>query len=86
VDVSLGEFEREHGSCRLMVTRRTASGSARDGAAAPSLRPDHPDEEPAVAEDDDQREEQQEDLEPEQENPGGQARPDRDDREYHDGV
>lgn len=31
-------------------------------------------------EDDDQQQE------PEQRNPGGQARPDREDREYHDGV
>lgn len=40
-----------------------------------------------MAEDQDQRDEQQdEEAEPEQANPGGQARPDRDDREYHDGV
>lgn len=34
----------------------------------------------------DQRAEEQDQQEPEQRNPGGQARPDRDDREYHDGV
>lgn len=33
---------------------------------------------------DERKEDQQQ--EPEQRNPGGQARPDREDREYHDGV
>lgn len=41
-----------------------------------------------MAGDEDQRTEddEQQEQEPEQRNPGGQARPDREDREYHDGV
>lgn len=44
------------------------------------------DQDPATEGDDERRDEAQEGTEPEQRNPGGQARPDRDDRDYHDGV